>query len=58
MEKIIYLLLISINWLVGNAISQLIVSEQEMCMNGQCKKMLNGHLVIQNNQVGFFFLVK
>ncbi|KAK9170907.1 Male gamete fusion factor [Cryptosporidium meleagridis] len=21
-----------------------------MCMNGQCKKMLNGHLVVQNNQ--------
>lgn len=46
-----YILLISIIYLVGNVISQLIVSEQEMCMNGQCKKMLNGHLVIQNNQV-------
>ncbi|KAJ1605209.1 hypothetical protein OJ253_3267 [Cryptosporidium canis] len=50
MGKIIYFTLLASFFYVGNVISQLIVSEQDMCMNGQCKKMLNGHLVIQNNQ--------
>ncbi|KAF7456376.1 Male gamete fusion factor [Cryptosporidium felis] len=40
-----------VGWFLEGLVAQLIVSEQEMCMNGQCKKMLNGHLVIQNNQV-------
>lgn len=58
MGEIIYIILLTSFWLVGNMNSQLIVSEQDMCMNGLCKKMLNGHLVIQNNQVSLGRLVR